>query len=693
MINKIGFQNIRVFADLTEFELKPLTVLTGSNNSGKSAMQKMLLLLSEGFKPKNGEIQLDKLFFKKEYINKTGDFKSNVNYNHQTNQIHFTFQFKDELFGLLNAELIFEGDDSAITANLIEITISDFESKLFALKKGRPNPNEDISIDQWIWKWDLELLSDYFKKLRKLLLKFRKEGERDMILKNISIKLNISKQLEPLTPLENQVYGDYKKQGIIAFDSRAIEIQEKRKNIMYDDGRPNHKIFNENTNDIWKPHALNKVILKKFPSAIDGSDFLIYTDLLKVTAPDFNKFLLDTDQEYAALRKEFKRKGIMDSEKFMEEYKKFEMICLHKSFGFSYSETQNWNGGDEAPYSYSINEILSKKNYGEVKFANLNAVNETNEILSILQKFYPHESTPQIITDETLEMITMEPSISKSASSPNLKENTTEEKEDFFNICLGAITKYYTNPFKNFIDDLDEMLKRTIIFSTNTKIKRQYLYGDFDVLDSPFLEFGVEHFKDDYSAKIKIKFINKWLNELEIADELKASKIKLENKTQGQYLGFYYSLMINNQEVPLFDCGSGIHQIVLLLLNIVNADYSKTFLLEEPETNMHPMLQSKLADLFVEAKNKFRINFIIETHSEYLIRKLQYLTAKNDISTEDIVIYYFNADTFVTSDEPKVKKIEIRKNGQLTESFGKGFLDETTMLQFELYKLNNSQSN
>ena len=53
MINKIGVENFRVFKDYTEFELRPLTLLTGPNNAGKSSLTKLLLLLNNGFQKLN----------------------------------------------------------------------------------------------------------------------------------------------------------------------------------------------------------------------------------------------------------------------------------------------------------------------------------------------------------------------------------------------------------------------------------------------------------------------------------------------------------------------------------------------------------------------------------------------------------------------------------------------------------------
>jgi predicted ATPase len=120
----------------------------------------------------------------------------------------------------------------------------------------------------------------------------------------------------------------------------------------------------------------------------------------------------------------------------------------------------------------------------------------------------------------------------------------------------------------------------------------------------------------------------------------------------------------------------------------------KTIIIEEPEANLHPNLQSKLADVFVEIIKYYpEINFIIETHSEYMIRRLQYLTAKREICTDKSIIYYFNAEKYVRPNEPKVKAIQITSNGNLTDTFGPGFYDESTRLQFDLMKLNQEQKN
>ncbi len=130
--------------------------------------------------------------------------------------------------------------------------------------------------------------------------------------------------------------------------------------------------------------------------------------------------------------------------------------------------------------------------------------------------------------------------------------------------------------------------------------------------------------------------------------------------------------------------------------NFLSRNISTIFIMLGHECNLQCKycLQHDVVNIAMERQvNPMLYNFIIETHSEYLIRKLQFLTASKKVGTDKSIIYYFNADKYVTANEPKVKPIEIRKNGNLSDTFGPGFYDEISRLQFDLMMLNQEQNN
>jgi energy-coupling factor transporter ATP-binding protein EcfA2 len=151
----------------------------------------------------------------------------------------------------------------------------------------------------------------------------------------------------------------------------------------------------------------------------------------------------------------------------------------------------------------------------------------------------------------------------------------------------------------------------------------------------------------------------------------------------------------------LADFGSGINQLLpMFILTSLSPkkDLNKLFwnkapetfqekstvVIEEPEINLHPSFQSKLADMFMILSLNSKINFIIETHSEYIVRRFQYLVASKKLNNDDIVINYFWKDGTQT----KCKQIYFKDNGGLTDTFENGFFDESLSLQLELLKFN-----
>jgi hypothetical protein len=156
------------------------------------------------------------------------------------------------------------------------------------------------------------------------------------------------------------------------------------------------------------------------------------------------------------------------------------------------------------------------------------------------------------------------------------------------------------------------------------------------------------------------------------------------------------------------DLGKGAASIIQLILKSYHSimDYivskqrftKETFIvfiiIEEPEVFLHPNWQSKLAEFFVYLNRSIEsITILVETHSEYLVRKFQHLVANKEINPKDIMIYYFHDEDNIPKGEKQIKEINIEEDGSLSDDFGPGFFDEATNMKMELLRLKKTQNN
>lgn len=248
------------------------------------------------------------------------------------------------------------------------------------------------------------------------------------------------------------------------------------------------------------------------------------------------------------------------------------------------------------------------------------------------------------------------------------------------------------------------------VSSSRVNVKRVYSLdnSDFALLVQKYFEEKYKFQKNGKDSRHDFEigeFLNEWIKKLELGES-----ISIDNDNEG--LGFKLILQKaeGGERRLLADEGYGITQLVSMLIQIETAILSSrkkkrynyigmeafrglidddegfeeyTIAIEEPEIHLHPAFQSKLADMMIEAYKKYNVHFIVETHSEYLIRKLQALVAGKDdefdlqISVGDISIIYVNSPqkTYLKG-VPQVKRIEICADGYLDDTFGEGFFDE-----------------
>jgi len=186
--------------------------------------------------------------------------------------------------------------------------------------------------------------------------------------------------------------------------------------------------------------------------------------------------------------------------------------------------------------------------------------------------------------------------------------------------------------------------------------------------------------KDDGVEQI-ISDVSMWLKRMGVAERLEVRQLGHSTR---------YEIVVHKDGVAanLRDVGIGISQVLPVLTLAYFAPAGSTILLEEPEIHLHPLAQSVLAELFVEVSKKRGVQFIVETHSEHLFRRLQTLVAQQSISTEDCRLYFVERQ----GADAVLKDLELDDYGRVKEWPEKFFGDalgetrEQARLMFERQK-------
>lgn len=197
--------------------------------------------------------------------------------------------------------------------------------------------------------------------------------------------------------------------------------------------------------------------------------------------------------------------------------------------------------------------------------------------------------------------------------------------------------------------------------------------GDEDRLNSGY-RLRLKRFKElDLSDPLVVQLLTgRAFDEAEPGTKLLLNKVP----TQARLL-----IVPTDESIELRPCdvGIGISQVVPVIVTALDGE-GRTVAIEQPELHIHPRLQAEIADLFVEAVDKRRHRFLIETHSEHFILRLQRriretskgeLQAGRQVKSEDIAVYYVSQEDGKT----RARRIDIDKNGEFVQPWPDDFFE------------------
>ncbi len=605
---KIGVTNFRIFKDRQEFDIKPITLLTGPNNAGKSAFTKLLELLKLGVD--NLELKLGR--------HNLGQFENAINWDSEVKEFQIDFSADFKFFKKdLKTKLTFrEGE-----VNKMQIYNSETIFFEFEISTTEATDPEDISRTI---SFNSPIINLNYKKI---------------------IDCFFEKNIDIISGFQNRevIYSKLTDYPYLTDDISFSNYKDVR--TMMKNGRSYPEIYDleneERNNDI--NFKISLIDLEYYPTVS------LINSIINKNINNQNRYLL-----YDIF---INSTNVTDSLSYI--LLEVQDDVLSKNF-------------PEMPYNLDVNNFSSiLKSILMIPFKDINE-NFERQLIKL------------DLFDESGDKLELkENEIHKLIFSEKIMDWDWHDNDSGFT---------FYQQFPKQIQIFENYLKRVNFLSAQRGSTERVLLNNGNLEMNRVLK-EYESIHNNTNSKIST-FIAKAFEIFDIKGKFEIKSF--ENTIMVPYMS------IDGKEISFADLGFGYSQIVPIILKIAvlgskfsGANSAENILIiEEPEANLHPNLQSKLADLFALSANTFlNIRLIIETHSEYITRKLQLLTANRTLSNTNTKIYYFNSDEFVNVDQPKVKEIVINPNGTLSEDFGPGFYDEAIRLRFDLMKLNSEQLN
>ena len=127
-----------------------------------------------------------------------------------------------------------------------------------------------------------------------------------------------------------------------------------------------------------------------------------------------------------------------------------------------------------------------------------------------------------------------------------------------------------------------------------------------------------------------------WLQRLELIDSYDLRPISDTN----QDYEFLVKKYKGGPDVRLTDVGFGVSQVLPVLILCYYAPEGSILILEQPEAHLHPKVQTELADVLIDVVENRNLQIILESHSEYLLSRLQRRIAEKEIAAADTALYF-----------------------------------------------------
>lgn len=728
MRTRYTIKNFRVFDENgVNIELAPITILTGRNSAGKSSIVKAITLLNSYLeqikrdKASERDIKLSKykIEFNKVFDGLLGNFESILHRNSNDNTITFEYTIHSTmLFDDVKVSFMFIDEDAGKEGSYMHNGV------LFQFCVKTMQDEVIFSSSDGQFHYNLNLIKEHFSDFA------LGEYYAHFYLGAFSVENKSRKEMRELEEISKdelmKIDEDTRKHIL-----RYLRDPFSSKTPIIMDGKSYESVLSVRE----KGHFLHIPVIYDCLAGLNKDEVLIKLDEIlnhNIHIENAEKFILDENEKYVIRRliNEILATGKSISD-FWEEQEELFMGSVGEENNLS--ENQMMLGlfmkqSDDRVSLPNASTLSIGQSFWESYPGLWTMANEDKEQKE--RNIEKWKNTPldkfMIIYEVFMRLNSAYYSWMKEKDSDysqsylySYEEDAESPAGEYTHRAYRMLCEYASRAIEGLL--FPEWSEK-FIFIPSTRALPRRLYmpdssNDFYAILNEYLiaKTEFENYKEhhrgnntnDYEPNT---FINYWIGEegFDIGKSISVESV----------LGsaIVVKLMKNDgAEVFLTDEGYGLTQLISILICIETAilkargvkyqNYygqsnldglntnkfyyeQQTIAIEEPEIHLHPEFQSKLADMFVSAA-QYNIHFIIETHSEYLIRKSQVIVGNQNYPDEQELrtlnpfsVYYIDS----RCKDEMLYELQYEITGGFKRQFGSGFFDEAADLDMEIIR-------
>jgi predicted ATPase len=169
------------------------------------------------------------------------------------------------------------------------------------------------------------------------------------------------------------------------------------------------------------------------------------------------------------------------------------------------------------------------------------------------------------------------------------------------------------------------------------------------------------------------KSVNEWFEKFEIPYHVGTAQLNTPDSSSEELTGVLTTILLTDQRtgtnVTPVDVGFGISQILPVIVEGI-AGRSNVICVDQPEVHLHPRLQAQIADLLIETRHQKQ--WIVETHSELLARRIQTRLAEGAIEPSEVSVLYVDPHP----EGSQVEILDVDLDGTWLEDWPAGFFED-----------------